>query len=753
MLINRNYTRNKAFYSRMEMNMIKFNKGTSTSVIALLTATAFSAGPLYAQQTQDAPVSVSSISADEIIDTDMDIIYVTVDKRRSTNVNDLAMSVTAFNEYKMDRLNIVDFDDLIVHVPSTNFIDNGGPGRGSEVASIRGLSRVSDSTAPIVAQYLDGAPRFGNSYRLFDIGEVSVLRGPQGTLWGGQSLGGIVSFKSNRPDLENLGGNAEIDLYNTKGDDGLSYRIKGVVNLPLAEDKLAIRVAGQHIDESGFINNIATNDKGVNTVKDTSFRASVLFKPNENIDITAIYHRNDLESNASSFFEIGLPGRQTTDAISSQPADQRYDLLNMIIDVDLDTVALSYNGSYFNADNTFVLFDNFYGLADGYTGVRKDQKSWTHEFRVASKSDGQLNWVGGFYYDNFDETAFDDFVSQPDGDELFLYGGPSKTKEWAFFGEATYEFSNKLEILVGARYYDWQVDDVPTFLFFGSDLSDPAGTAEGNGFLFKGQINYKPNDNTLIYALRSEGFRIGGFNAGVDPSVGLGDEFAQYNPDELTNYEVGFKIQSDDNRVAFNAAAYFMDWANVQSVVSNEAGNFFITANVPDLNAWGLEAQLTATDVMIPGLYTGVTYSYNKNEFQSDASLFDNGIVNIAKGDELRRTPHHTWSFDTSYDFAVGDGIDAFVRANYWHKSSTLTFGFDGGDGNIVVPSQDVVNMSVGVTRGNIEVKLYADNLFNARPLFNVTPSGTDDTVPARASSIRPFTVGLQLRFKFGSNY
>ena len=205
----------------------------------------------------------------------MDVLLVTT-KRGTVDVQDIPNSITSFGEDRLERLDVLDFDDFITQVPGANFISNGGPGRGNEVASIRGLSPVGDNTAGVVAQYLDGAPRFGENYRLFDIGEASVYRGPQGTLWGAQAIGGLVSFRSNRPNLSRTDGSVQVDVYSTEGDGGLSKRVGGHVNVPLVKDKFALRVAGHYIDESGYIDNVTTGANNVNDVEEYAWRVSAL---------------------------------------------------------------------------------------------------------------------------------------------------------------------------------------------------------------------------------------------------------------------------------------------------------------------------------------------------------------------------------------------------------------------------------------------------------------------------------------------
>lgn len=717
-----------------------------TSLLMILLLTAFvTSGTVFAQES-DADQYEGENVLEEII--------VTADKRGATSAQDLAVAITAFDGNKIDRLNATDFDEFIVFVPSTNFIDNGGPGRGQEVASIRGLQPVSDSTESTVATYLDGGPRSGGNYRLFDIGEISVLRGPQGTLWGAQALGGVISYRSNRPDTTAFSGKALGDFYSSDGDGGLSYRTHAMVNIPLIEDKLAFRFAGQYIDESGYVDNIVTGDNNVNEVTEKAYRVSMLYQPTERISFTAIYHHSDLDADAPSFFSADLPDYQSEDESNNSPATEKYGLLNLILEIEMDWANFSYTGSFFNLDRKSSTWAAaFLGDDPGNSNLTETQDSNTHELRLASTdNDSKWGWIAGLYYDDLDGYRLDDYVPDySDGEQIFTYGGPTDVTEKALFGEVTYDFNETYQLLLGARFYDWKVKAVPVFTFFGSDYSNPPGTADDNGSLFKVQFNARPNDNTLVYGLVSEGFRIGGFNAGVNEAVGFPPEYSQYNPDELTNYELGYKSIWLEGRMLFNAAAYYMKWNNVQSVVTNEDGNFFITANGPDLKAHGFELEWVIQDIFVENLYAAATYSYTKNEFQGDAVIFPGTPTNIHEGDELRRTPRNSWSLDMGYDFQIGSGTDAYIRANYWHKDATTTSGYNREDGDIDVPAQNVINASAGIVLDSWGFKLYMNNISNSRPFLQIFPNSIDNTLPSIASSVRPRTIGLEVTYLFGN--
>lgn len=694
----------------------------------------------------------------------LDDIIVTANKQGAARVGDLPLTVTAFDGAAIDRLNVTAFDDLVTQVPGANFLDNGGPGRGNEISSFRGLSPVADNTAGVVAVYLDGSPRAGNNYRLFDIGEVSVLRGPQGTLWGAQAVGGLVSIQSNRPSLAGFSAGVEGDVYSTRDDGGLSNRFSGFVNLPI-NDQWAFRLAGQRIDETGYVDNIATGSDDVNNVEETGWRASLLFKPSDALDVSFIYHGDDLHTDAPSYYSLALGDLETDNPVDDRPGDQRFDLFNLIVNADLGWARLNYTGSRFELDNVYYDAEvDAFGIPGtlGWTRETLQQEAWTHELRLSSNGDGRLGWVVGLYRDELEENQLSeqteilnpldpaDTPTYAVGFPLFTLGGPETTQETAVFGEVTYRITDQWQVLAGARYFDWSIDNQQQFTYFGSvNYQGATGKIGGDDSFYKLQVNYRPTEDVLIYALRSEGFRFGGFNPFVGTVLNIPLDFKQFDPDTLVNYEIGAKASALDNRLYVSGAAYFAEWNDVQTVVFNQTGNFAFTTNAPTLEAHGLELEVFTRDLIAPGFSLGGNFAYTDNEFTEDARVYPGVRLLVEKGDSLRRTPRNTWSVNAAYDFNLA-GRDAYVRANYWHKDSTTTEGFNGGDGDIDVPAQDVFNASAGVVFGSTELRLYVNNLTDERPLLQIFPAAANSTQADQVSTIRPRTVGIQLSHRFG---
>ncbi|MEJ1969988.1 MAG: TonB-dependent receptor [Rhizomicrobium sp.] len=499
---------------------------------------------------------------------------------------------------------------------------------------------------------------------------------------------------------------AQEDVYATSGSGGLSDRTEGMINVPIIQDELAVRAAGYFLDERGYVDNATTGAKDVNSVKDWAWRGSVLWQPTSNLTVTLIYHGDRLNSGASSFFDIDLPGRETSAPFTPSPAKEHADLVNLLVDYNLGWATLSYSGSYFKMSDVYYQYDlNVLGAVPVAKTLTNDQEnSTTHELRLASAPGGPFHWVAGLYYDNYDQDQLQtsNEVADPAipgspafgvGFAAFAIGGPQRTVEKAGFGEVSYDLLDNLQVLVGGRYFQWSVNNHQQTTYFGSNYNADRRSCRRRQFLLQGADHLQADRRRDPLRAALAGLPPRRLQSLRRPVLNIPESFVLFKPDTLTNYEIGAKTSWYDGRLTLNGAAYWMNWHHIQTVVYNSTGTFAFTTNGPDLTAKGVELELESKDLLFPGLYAAASYSYNTNEFTDGATIFPGVPELIHEGDSLARTPHHTWSLDAGYDFPLFDDVNAFLRANYWHKAATSTKGFDGNDGDIAVPVQNVVNL------------------------------------------------------------
>lgn len=234
-----------------------------------------------------------------------------------------------------------------------------------------------------------------------------MLRGPQGTLWGAQAIGGLIYFRSNRPDPAGLDAQVQGDVYGTSGDSGTSSRMSGYVNVPLAEDGFAVRLAAQRIDEAGYIENVRTGTEGINDVEETAWRLSALYQPTDTLSVTAIWPGNDLDADAPTYFDISLGGLQVDQPSDAGPAEQNYDLFNLIVDYDLGWATVSYNGSRYTTDGNYTDFNDELGFLQQVT-TSIDEKATGN---VTVPSQNVVNFSAGANWDTWQLKLYVDNVT------------------------------------------------------------------------------------------------------------------------------------------------------------------------------------------------------------------------------------------------------------------------------------------------------------------------------------------------------
>ena len=681
---------------------------------------------------------------------DQNAIIVTAQKRTQVLI-DVPQSVTVVPGATLEQQHATSFQDYLKLVPGLD-LNQSRPGEGRLI--LRGIN--TGGVASTVGIYVDETP-FGSSSGLvngavlagdfdtFDLSRIEVLRGPQGTLYGASSLSGVLRFVTNAPSTAafELRGRAGVEA--VKGGD-LGYNADAVVNVPLGPT-IAFRASGNYRKDAGFIDSIGTGGsdvaKNINGDRSYGGRASLLFKPSDAASIRLSAIAQNIDANAPSVIEADpvtlrpLHGL-TQSQFVPQFSNLHYRVYNGTGGFDLGFASLTSSTSYATQkqheriDFTFALSpflraalklppNEFFEAQD--TNLNK----FTQEIRLSSQSH-LLDWLVGGYYTNEKGLIDQSFVAVTPGTltplalpfTLGTANVTSKYRELAGFADATFHFGPEFDLELGGRYsHNRQSAHEMTngVLAGGAPKDFPIARSSENVFTYSLAPKFKPNKNTSIYARVAKGFRPGGPNV-LPAGVTIPPDVPRiFHSDSVISYEAGVKAQSADQRFSIDAAAFHINWKNIQlfTVVSG----FGVNANGSSAKSDGFE--FTAAARPIAGLTLSANGAY------TDARLTGSTPMSVGgrDGDQLPFTPKFTLSLNGDYGWHVGPRTRAHVGASWRHVSGqTAAYDIDfvtAHGPQRHVPSYNVVDLNAGVDLGRFDIEAYVKNLGNSHGITSTT--------------------------------
>ncbi len=561
-------------------------------------------------------------------------IVVTANKRVE-NLSEVSGSVTAITGREMDRLGAQSFSDYLTRVPGVQF---NAAVPGLSYITIRGVSTTTstDTGQAATGTYINDIPLTDpfNSAGVpdidtFDVERVEVLRGPQATMFGSATLGGAVNYIATRAQLHDFSGRLEGSLSGTQhaGDPG--YTAKGMVNIPLIQDTLAVRFVGTYRSLPGYLDNVGIGRKDSNKMDVTAGRVSVEWQPSEAVRISglSLYSRTRYDDAFTAEPYIGVLSRSSKLA---EPYDSQILINSLNAKMDMGFATLSLTGAHSHkdwvstSDYSASFGPVFNGLAPPIPFIaERSSGGSTFEARLTSPSGQTFEWLAGASRTktqidsplssgfpgaaNLIQTLFG--ANQGPGfgaaaapnDQFIQYRLVVDGTETAGFGEATYRFTDTWRLTAGGRYFSTKVDNQTTqsglftFLSSGSLSSYSGGASDQNGFTPKVVLTYEPDKAQLYYALFSKGFRFGGPNA--IPQNPQYPSPTSFKSDSLYNYEIGTRQSLFDRRLQLDATLFYIDWHNIQ--VGLERGdNLAYAANAGRARNEGLDLSTTwiATD-------------------------------------------------------------------------------------------------------------------------------------------------------------
>ena len=538
--------------------------------------------------------------------------------RAETSAQKTAVALTVYTGADLAEKGIANVQALAVIDPSVNVTSSSG----AAYVAVRGVAstdvtEIGDPSVPIARDGFYTNRSFSIGTSLYDIARVEVLKGPQGTLNGRNSTGGLVSIITNRPGRDaGTWGSIEAGGYS-------AFNVEGGANLPVS-DRLQLRVSGTHRQHDGYRTLTGINGRGDDD-NTTSGRIQLAAQPVDGLKLWASYQHDDIHAvgdvaltsaiRTRPDFGDGRTFANTTTTFNRLKGDRvrweaSYDRLP-------GNLTLTYAGGYDHQ----TWHHQLDATGPLYSAIRQfrqseDPRTWNHEVRIANDVNSALFVQAGYFHFQEDNTI-DSGLYNVEMTGPFAAGGPLaaldysdqygikfdykvKTKSDAVFGQVAYKLSDQIKLTLGGRYtWDKKIRTGQSFLKIAALVSPfvppfVAFPVDGAGNMSHGEptwhagLDYTPASNTLLYAKYDRGYKSGGFN-----SNGSGSSVA-YAPEKLDAFEIGSKSRFLDNRLQLNTAAFYFNYKGYQASQTScptcSTGIF----NVGSAKIYGAEVQTIA---------------------------------------------------------------------------------------------------------------------------------------------------------------
>lgn len=616
-------------------------------------------------------------------------------RKRPELLQDVPVAVTVFTGETLDSLVLRDLREVEGYVPNV-VIDSVSVAPGAASLYIRGVGtqEVEKSFDPAVGVVVDGvALSFvnGSMANTFDIAAMEILRGPQGTLFGRNTTGGVINITHTRPTGE-LGLRYEATVGTDDRND-----LDGVLNFPIIQDQLAGKLAFASQNDGGQFKNTLKDDQ-VGDANNQDYNGTLLWTPVESFESLFIYQRYEDKNDGIPLFNRS--SLNTDNPVNSAPdlpcqllgacddgkvnetRQDFYDPINFQLDaytfemnweLSLGTIT-SITGYRDTDENVPVDFD---ASEYAFFHVVRDQQSeqTSSELRFASNEALSEDWdfVVGLYglKDNY-QLEQDTGIAQ-DFCPFACRNAQTHTdhhrESYALFGEGNYHIADAWTLILGGRW-TYEEKDIYADSFASENLADLVLVSDVNAdhswdeFTPKLGIDYQYNMDILFYGIYSEGFRSGGYNGRNASALDIGP----FDPEYVNQYETGMKSELLDQRVRLNLALFYTDYEDKQEevIIPDELlGSRTVVRNAATVTTSGFEAEVSwvATEALLFNAnlgYLDASYDDYTADLNGDGIATDNSDL------QLRRVPDYTGGVDATYTMQVGPGtVTAYSAYRY----------------------------------------------------------------------------------------
>jgi iron complex outermembrane receptor protein len=733
-------------------------------------------------------------------------------RRIEEPIDQTPMSVAALDTDGLERIGAETLADVARAIPNFTLTPTGV--LGVETPAIRGIFSPAGSST--VGLYLDDVPiqirstGFSRNVdlRTFDLERVEVMRGPQGTVFGANSMGGTIRFITRRPDLIDMDARMSAELAMTDGG-GLSHEAQAAIGGPIADGTLGFRAAVYHRRDAGFIDRIRRQDgnaigRNVDDHSVIALRGSLRAAIGDRVELMpALFYQRGRRDDYPYFDSDLAPYRQRN--VHAQPARDRLILPSLTATLDFEDAVLTSVTALLDRDDRqvtdyslvfgeLVLGGAMPGLVPvGGTRSYSDigQRNVTQEIRIASKpGHGSIDWVAGAFYreahldllQEVVEPGIEELVAQYVGASVvdvfgvpliegsISYRGSERVRERqiAGFGEVSWRFLDGFEASAGVRVARSRLglrvlSEGP---YAGGVLTEPARRSQRETPVTpRFGLSYRPEPGRLFYLSAGKGFRVGGANPPV-PTAACAEDLAAfgrttapvaYGSDTLWSYEAGMKASVARQQVQLSAAAFQIDWRGIQQPVSLPNCGFSFVDNLGAARSRGFEAQVDVRptpNLLLYGAIGFVDARFRATVLGSASAPGGQRAVIVSRGDRVPLVPRWTGRLGAEVRARLARLGRMFVRTEYQFASayrrapSRIAFGFDPrvyrGE------AYGTLQARMGLEHEDWKVSLFVRNLLNDRSiLFNSAEFVPVTGSPLRQMTLRPRTIGFAASILF----
>jgi iron complex outermembrane recepter protein len=688
-------------------------------------------------------------------------------QKREERLQDVPVPVTAVSGQSLIENNQVQLQDYYTQVPGLS-LSPSPDGSGAPSLAIRGLA-TGGYTNPTVGITIDDVP-YGSSTGLgggfsapdldpSDLARIEVLRGPQGTLYGASSIGGLLKFVTVDPSTDLLSGRVEGGISSTSHGSGVGYALRGAVNVPISDD-LAIRASAFDRRDPGYIDNVVTGVNGINQTDNYGGHLSALWRIADGVSLklSGLVQHSDADGSALVAPALGDLRQDIVQGGGGfEKTIQGYSakLAAKLGNADL-TVLSGYNiNKLTNRSDYTQVLGSFTETQFGVLGTPstnvQSTKTFTQEVRLSVPIGPSLDWLIGAFYMHQDSTSVTQiFASDPtSGRVVGLWldpdSFPTAYAEYAAFSDLTWRITDRLDVQLGGREsqnrqtyneiiagpYD------STFIGLPSPIINPETHTKDHSFTYLVTPRLKLSPDLMLYARFASGYRTGGPN----PVSAVFSLPTSYKPDTTQNAEVGLKGNFLEHKLSLDMSIYHIDWKDIQIQLVDPRSEQGYYANGSRAKSEGVELSLGSTPLRGLTLSSWVVWNHSvlTESFPEGSSVYG------GPGDRLPYASRLSGNVSADWQFPLTSQLSGFIGGQLSYVGNREGV-FTGTPLRQSYGGYALMEARAGVRLESWSVNLSLDNIADRRGTLG---GGLGSTLPTEFVYVRPRTVALSLTRTF----